>query len=69
MTSAAPDANTRIAYALEQDLKKHTELFDPTGTALSGTIGTEAPTFTFGVTLKLKQPLRLSSANPKTGTP
>jgi type IV pilus assembly protein PilM len=60
LTSADPAANTKIAYALQQELKKHGEVFDADGTVLSGTMATEPPaTFTFGMTVKLKRPLKM----------
>ena len=59
LTSVAPAANREIADALQQALQKHTEIFDATGTALAGQINTEAPTFTFGLNIKLKRPLSL----------
>ena len=61
MTSVAAAANTQLAYAFEQALKKQTDIFDPAGSALSGNIGAEEGkfTFTFEVTVKLKRPLRL----------
>jgi len=51
-------ANSDIAFALENELKA-CGYFDPTNTALTGQITVEDTTFTFGATLKLKQPLKL----------
>jgi hypothetical protein len=61
LTAVAPAANNQIAYAVEQALKKQPDLFDPAGTALSGTLGVDEGkyTFTFEVTVKLKRPLKL----------
>jgi hypothetical protein len=62
LTSVAPAANTQIAFALQQALiKKHSDIFDPDGTVLSGSMTPEPPTtFTFGMTLKLKRPLKMT---------
>ena len=51
-------ANSDIAFALENELKA-CGYFDPTNTALTGQITVEDTTFTFGATVKLKQPLKL----------
>jgi hypothetical protein len=53
-------ANTDIAYAVERALKE-SPLFDKDETHLSGTINPTDPngTFTFGVDVKLKRPLKL----------
>lgn len=61
MTHVAPAANSQLAYALEQALKKQTDVFDANGTTLSPQINAEAGkfTFSFDVTVKLKRPLRL----------
>jgi hypothetical protein len=60
LTSADAAGNTKIAFALQQEIKKHTDVFDAEGTALSGTMANEPPlTFTFGMTVKLKRPLKL----------
>jgi hypothetical protein len=55
-----PSANSDIAYAVESALKAD-PLFDKDGTQLSGTIDPvdATGTFTFGVNLKLKHPLKL----------
>jgi len=60
MTAVAAAANTQLAYALEQALKKQTDVFDPAGTSLTGNVATDENkfTFTFGVTVKLKRPVR-----------
>jgi hypothetical protein len=59
LTHAAPSANTDIAYALLDELKA-SPLFEPNGTQFfTEIIPDEASgTFTFGVTLALKQPLK-----------
>ncbi len=56
---AAPSANTDIAYATERLLKAD-PMFDKDATQLSGPINVDDPTgtFTFGVNLKLKKPLK-----------
>ena len=61
LTHLAPAANSQLAYALEQALKKQTEVFDPAGTTLSSQINAEEGkfTFSFDVTVKLKRPLKL----------
>ena len=61
MTSVAAAANTQLTYALEQALKKQTDVFDPAGTTLTGNVATDENkfTFTFEVTVKLKRPLKL----------
>ena len=61
MTHVAPAANSQLAYALEQALKKQTEVFDPAGTTLHPQINAEEGkfTFSFDVTVKLKRPLRI----------
>jgi hypothetical protein len=57
--STTPSANTDIAYAVESALKQ-SPAFDPAETQLSGTIDTDPNgTFTFGVNLKLKRPMKL----------
>jgi type IV pilus assembly protein PilM len=53
-----PSANSDLAFVLENELKQ-CGYFDPTNTALTGQIKVEEATFTFGATLKLKQPLKL----------
>ncbi|EEF61496.1 type IV pilus assembly protein PilM [Pedosphaera parvula] len=59
-SSSVASANTDIAYAVERALKE-SPLFDKDETHLSGTINpTDANgTFTFGVDVKLKRPLKL----------
>ena len=54
------DANKGLAYAVVTEIRG-SELFDPDGTMLFGTISDEAPpgTFTFSVTVRLKRPLKL----------
>jgi len=61
LTHLAPAANSQLAYALEQALKKQTDVFDPAGTTLSPQINAEEGkfTFSFDVTVKLKRPLRM----------
>jgi len=61
MTHVAPAANSQLAYALEQALKKQTDVFDAAGTTLSPQINAEEGkfTFSFDVTVKLKRPLKI----------
>jgi hypothetical protein len=61
MTATAAAANSQLAYALEQALKKQTDVFDPAGTTLSGNLAADEGkfTFTFDVTVKLKRPVRM----------
>jgi type IV pilus assembly protein PilM len=54
-----PTANDRLAYVLQGQLQS-SEMFDPEGTKLAGPISEiDELTFSFGVTLKLKNPLKL----------
>ena len=57
-----PTANRALALELSNRLKLSTNHFDPAGTELAGDlepIGATAPTFSFGVNLKLKRPIKL----------
>jgi type IV pilus assembly protein PilM len=56
--SQVASANSDIAFAVENELKNNS-YFDPTNTALTGEIKVEDTTFTFGATVKLKNPLKL----------
>jgi type IV pilus assembly protein PilM len=60
LSSVDPSANTTIAYALEDKLRA-ISYFDPKATQLSGQITPDdaSGTFTFGVTIVLKNPLNL----------
>jgi type IV pilus assembly protein PilM len=60
LSDVDPSANTTIAYALENELKA-SSYFDPAATQLSGQITADdtSGTFTFGVTVALKNPLNL----------
>jgi len=60
LAHVAPAANTDVAFALETELK-NLALLDPEGTALQGdlTVDDATGTFTFGMTFKLKRPLKL----------
>jgi type IV pilus assembly protein PilM len=60
LSDVDPSANTTIAYALENELKA-SPYFDPAATQLSGQITADdaSGTFTFGVTVALKNPLNL----------
>jgi len=60
LSDVDPSANTTIAYALESELKA-SPYFDPATTQLSGQITADdaSGTFTFGVTVALKNPLNL----------
>ena len=55
-----PSANSDIAYAVQTALKA-SPLFDKDETHLDGNIDSadSAGTFTFGVSLKLKRPMKL----------
>ena len=57
-----PSANDKLAYAVQDALRK-SPLFDDKETKLSGSIETvdetNSVTFSFGVTLKLKHPMKL----------
>jgi type IV pilus assembly protein PilM len=59
-TTSVASANSDIAYAVENALK-NSPLFDKDATQLAGTIdpGDSTGTFSFGVNLKLKRPLKL----------
>jgi hypothetical protein len=54
------DANTTIIYTMENELKA-SPMFDPAGTQLVGQINADdaTGTFTFGVQVLLKVPLKL----------
>ena len=58
--SGLPSANSDIAFAVERILKD-SPMFDKDETQLSGTINVDdaTTTFTFGVNVKLKKPLKL----------
>jgi hypothetical protein len=58
LSSVDPSANTEIAYAVENELKA-VSYFDPNATQLTGQISPDDPsgTFTFGVSVVLKNPL------------
>jgi type IV pilus assembly protein PilM len=60
LSSVDPSANNDIAYAVENELKA-SPWFDPKTTQLSGQITADdaTGTFTFGVTVTLKTPLKL----------
>jgi hypothetical protein len=60
MTSIKADANVKIAYALQDELRA-SPMFDADETVVSGQIVPDESnrTFTFGLTLKLKRPLKL----------
>ncbi len=60
LSSVQPSANTDIAYALLDELKT-CPLFDPNGTQFSTEIIPDdtSGTVTFGITMTLKQPLKL----------
>jgi hypothetical protein len=59
-TANMASADTDTAFAVLNELKS-SSLFDPDGTGFVGTISPPEPpgTFTFGVTIKLKRPLKL----------
>jgi hypothetical protein len=57
----SPTANDDLAYALDSQLRTNA-MFDASGTKLDGKIenvDNEAPSFSFGMTLTLKRPLKL----------
>ena len=58
--AVTPDANTKMAFSVAEELRAKTELFDPAGTQLSGTLAVEDTglTFSFQATLKLKRPIK-----------
>jgi len=60
LSAVSPSANTDIAFALETQLKEN-PLFEAKETTLTGNLNTDEPTgtFVFGMTLKLKRPLKL----------
>ena len=60
LTAVSASANTDIAFTLLNEIKA-SPLFDPAETQFLGNISGDEPpgTFTFGVTVKLKQPLKL----------
>jgi hypothetical protein len=61
MTSIKPDANVTIAFALQNELRA-SPMFDPDETEVAGqglVPDASNHTFTFGLTLKLKRPLKL----------
>jgi type IV pilus assembly protein PilM len=60
LNSTGEDANSQLAYAVATEIKSR-PMFDPEGTVLTGKVGAEEPpgTFTFGVTIGLKKPMKL----------
>ncbi len=60
LTKYSPSANSDLAYALQRELQA-SPMFDPKETKLTGDIKSDAdsPTFSFGVDLKLKRPVKL----------
>jgi type IV pilus assembly protein PilM len=60
LTRLAPDANTKLMFAVEQEFKTNA-LFVPAGTMLgerAEAVAPEAQTFTFNMTLQLKNPIK-----------
>ena len=59
----APNADPTIAYAVQNELRASTNLFDPKETKLGEQINPDqnqdTNTFTFNVTLALKRPIKL----------
>ena len=59
----APNADPTIAYAVQNELRANTNLFDPKETKLGEQINPDqnqdTNTFTFNVTLALKRPIKL----------
>jgi type IV pilus assembly protein PilM len=60
LSNVDPSANTGIAYALQKELQV-SPYFDPKATQLSGEISVDdvTGTFTFGISVMLKKPLKL----------
>jgi type IV pilus assembly protein PilM len=60
LSNVDPSANTGIAYALQRELQA-SPYFDPKATQLSGEISVDeaSGTFTFGISVALKKPLKL----------
>ncbi|MEI9961752.1 MAG: hypothetical protein WDM76_11645 [Limisphaerales bacterium] len=60
LSNVDPSADNDIAYAVENELRA-SPWFDPKTTQLSGQIANDdlTGTFTFGVTVTLKTPLKL----------
>jgi type IV pilus assembly protein PilM len=60
LSNVDPSANTGIAYALQRELQV-SPYFDPKATQLSGEISVDeaSGTFTFGISVALKKPLKL----------
>jgi hypothetical protein len=60
LTNIKPDANKAIAYAVLNELKS-SPYFDSEETVFSTEIGQDEPpgTFTFGISVKLKRPLKM----------
>jgi hypothetical protein len=58
LSNIDPSANSEIAYAVENELR-NSSYFDPKATQLTGQISTDdsSGTFTFGVSVALKNPL------------
>jgi hypothetical protein len=57
LTSVSASANTDIAFAVMNELKS-SSLFVPEETQFAGNIRDEGDTFTFGVVVKLKKPMK-----------
>ena len=57
LSSLGPTVNGLIAYAVQEELARRVEFFDPTNTALPGTAVVDANelTFSFEVTVKFKR--------------
>jgi hypothetical protein len=60
LSAVNPSANVDIAYTLEAELKAD-PMVDPVGTKLQPQINVDETTgtFTFGIVLALKQPLKM----------
>ena len=61
LSGVTADGNTKVMYTLENELKASTNWFDPKNTQLEGQIVVEdaTHTFTIGVLVALKHPLKL----------
>ncbi len=60
LNSIGPAVNGSIAFAVQEELARHVEFFDPTNTALPGAAVVDANelTFSFEVTVKFKRPFK-----------
>jgi type IV pilus assembly protein PilM len=61
LTSIQPDANKQMAFSVLKELQDDTQYFDKDDTVFTTEISPEEPpgTFSFGVSVKLKKPLKM----------